>query len=76
VIGRRGLREDADVEDVGPVNVIRLTSKAALVETSGGWKGWVPFSQIHQDDLDEVEPDESMESLRVAGWFVEQNGIE
>ena len=74
--GRRGLSEDADVEDVGPVNVKRLTSKAALVETSGGWTGWVPFSQIHQEDLDEVEADESMESLRVAGWFVAQNSIE
>jgi hypothetical protein len=76
VSGRRGAPEDADVEDVGPVNVLRTTSKAALVETSGGWRGWVPFSTIHEDDLADVEPDVSLESLRVVAWFVDKNGVE
>jgi len=73
---RRGFADPEAVEDVGPVNVVRVTGKAALVETSGGWKGWIPFSTILEDDLADVGADESLDSLRVAAWFVEKNEVE
>lgn len=69
------MRSD-DVEDVGPCRIVRTSTKAALVRTDVGWSGWIPFSNIHVDDLPDVEPGAEVHRLRVATWYVEREGIE
>lgn len=85
---RGGAREGRPRGGAGPVSgddyhaiedciVVRVTSKAALVNVAGlPDEHWVPFSLVHVDDLARVEPGAAFDELRVERWFCEREGIE
>jgi len=57
-------------ESLGYVTVLKITSKAVLVE-SDGEEIWIPQSVIFEDDLADLVEDEMCE-INVKQWFYDK----
>lgn len=65
---------EAETETVEVARVVKLTSRAALLEI-GSEKKWVPLSVIDVDGLARLDEGAEDVEIEVQRWFVEKEGL-